>query len=51
VDSSLVWKASESVELSLTGQNLLRPEFLEFFEDVVGTEASRSRIGKIVCRS
>jgi hypothetical protein len=51
VDSSLVWKASESVELSLTGQNLLRPEFLEFFEDVVGTEAPRSRIGKIVCRS
>ena len=52
VDSSLVWKASESVELSLTGQNLLRPEFLEFgdFEEVVGTEAARSLIGKIVWR-
>ena len=52
VDSRLAWKASESVELSLTGQNLLRPEFLEFgdFEEVVGTEAARSLIGKIVWR-
>jgi iron complex outermembrane receptor protein len=52
LDSKLAWKAGESVELSLTGQNLLRPEFLEFgnFEEVVGTEAPRSLIGKIVWR-
>jgi iron complex outermembrane receptor protein len=52
LDSRLAWKASESVELSLTGKNLLRPEFLEFgdFEEVVGSEAPRSLIGKIVWR-
>jgi iron complex outermembrane receptor protein len=52
VDTRLAWKAGESVEVSLTGQNLLRPSFLEFgdFEEVVGTEAPRSLIGKITWR-
>jgi iron complex outermembrane receptor protein len=52
VDTRLAWKAGESLELSLTGQNLLRPEFREFgdFEEVVGTQAPRSVIGKIEWR-
>jgi iron complex outermembrane receptor protein len=52
VDTRLAWKVGESVEVSLTGQNLLRPDFLEFgdFEQVVGTEAPRALIGKIAWR-
>jgi iron complex outermembrane receptor protein len=52
VDARLSWKASDSVEVSLTGQNLLRPDFMEFgnFEQIVGTQAPRSLIGKITWR-
>jgi iron complex outermembrane receptor protein len=49
VDARLSWKLSESVDVSLTGQNLLRPDFMEFgnFEQIVGTQSPRSLIGKI----
>jgi hypothetical protein len=40
------------MELSFTGQNLTRPDFLEFgnFEQVAGTQAPRALIGKITWR-
>jgi iron complex outermembrane recepter protein len=49
VDMRLAWRAGESVELSLTGQNLLRPGFMEMgdFDQLVGAQAPRSLIGKI----
>jgi iron complex outermembrane recepter protein len=55
VDSRLAWKLSESVELSLTGQNLLRRQFSEFGDGVngqfnVGSPVQRSLIGKIAWR-
>jgi hypothetical protein len=55
VDSRLAWKFSDSVELSLTGQNLLRPEFSEYGNGVNGeypetSPVQRNLIGKIVWR-
>jgi iron complex outermembrane recepter protein len=55
LDSRLAWKAGESVELSLTGQNLLRREFAEFGGAIVGgtvagSPVQRSLIGKIAWR-
>jgi iron complex outermembrane receptor protein len=49
VDSRLAWRASESVEVSLAGQNLLRPDFMEMgnFQEVAGAQAPRSLTGKI----
>ncbi|HEX3880934.1 MAG TPA: TonB-dependent receptor [Bryobacteraceae bacterium] len=52
VDVRLAWKASESVEVSLTGQNLLRPDFMEFgdIRSVIGTASPRVLNGKITWR-
>jgi iron complex outermembrane receptor protein len=52
VDTRLAWRAGESMELSLVGQNLLRPSFLEFgnADEVVATETQRSVFGKITWR-
>jgi iron complex outermembrane receptor protein len=49
VDARLAWKAGESMEVSLTGQNLLRPGFLDFgdFESAIGTLAPRTLIAKV----
>ena len=49
LDTRLAWKLGESVEISLVGQNLLRPGILQFgdtFNPVV-TPAQRSVFGKI----
>jgi iron complex outermembrane receptor protein len=49
LDSRLAWKLGESTEISLVGQNLLRPGSLEFADTyhIVGTPAQRSVFGKI----
>jgi outer membrane receptor protein involved in Fe transport len=49
LDSRLAWKLSESTEISLVGQNLLRPGTVEFGEtfNLVATPARRSVFGKI----
>ena len=52
VDTQLRWRVMESVELSITGQNLLTAQHIEFV-DVNGTgttEIKRSVIGKITWR-
>jgi outer membrane receptor protein involved in Fe transport len=52
LDARLAWKVGESVEVSLAGQNLTSPNFLEFgnFEETAGSQAPRSLIGKITWR-
>jgi outer membrane receptor protein involved in Fe transport len=49
LDSRLAWKLGESTEISLVGQNLLRPGIVQFGEtfSLVGTPAQRSVFGKI----
>ena len=51
-DSRIAWRAGESLEFSVVGQNLLRPRTLEFGDAfaVLGTEAERSFFGKISWR-
>ncbi|HYL78833.1 MAG TPA: TonB-dependent receptor, partial [Bryobacteraceae bacterium] len=51
-DSRIAWRAGESLEFSVVGQNLLRPRTLEFGDAfaVVGTETERSVFGKITWR-
>ncbi len=53
VDTRLGWRLGESVEFSLTGQNLLAPRHLEFFDaggTTLDTEVERSVFGKITWR-
>nr|MDQ3421133.1 TonB-dependent receptor [Acidobacteriota bacterium] len=40
LDARVAWRASERIELSLTGQNLLQPHHPEF--NAVGAEIRRS---------
>ena len=49
LDSRLAWKLGESTEISLVGQNLLRPGSLQFADPyhIVGTPDQRSVFGKI----
>jgi iron complex outermembrane receptor protein len=49
LDSRLAWKLGESTEISLVGQNLLRPGTVQFGDtfNLVGTPAQRSVFGKI----
>jgi iron complex outermembrane receptor protein len=49
LDSRLAWKLGEFTEISLVGQNLLRPRTVEFGDtfNLVGTPAQRSFFGKI----
>lgn len=52
LDSRFGWRIAESVELSVTGQNLLRPRHAEFPDEygLHHTEIERSVFGKIVWR-
>ena len=49
LDSRLAWRLGERTEISLVGQNLLRPRFLEYEDtfQIVGAQAQRSVFGKI----
>lgn len=51
-DTRLGWRLGESLELSVTGQNLLRPQTLEFSDSVsvIATQVERSIFGKITWR-
>ncbi len=51
VDTRLGWRAGESVELSVVGQNLLTPRHAEFGDDApLHTLAQRNVFGKITWR-
>jgi iron complex outermembrane receptor protein len=52
LDTNLSWRAGESVEFSLTGQNLLSPGHFEYSDafQVIHTEVQRRIIGKITWR-
>jgi iron complex outermembrane receptor protein len=52
LDSRIGWRHAESWEFSIVGQNLLRPQTLEFGDAaaVAGTETQRSVFGKITWR-
>jgi iron complex outermembrane receptor protein len=52
LDSRIAWRPGESIELSIVGQNLLRPRRLEFGDSyaVIGTQTPRSVYGKITWR-
>jgi iron complex outermembrane recepter protein len=52
VDTRFGWRARESLELSVAGQNLLTPRHLEFFDGVQvhPTRVERSVVGKITWR-
>jgi outer membrane receptor protein involved in Fe transport len=52
LDTQLRWRAFESVEFSLTGQNLLTPRHKEFTDafEVNYTQVQRSVMGKITWR-
>jgi outer membrane receptor for monomeric catechols len=50
LDTQLTWKLSERVELSLTGQNLLRDHHVEFndqFQAVNSSQVKRSVYAKL----
>jgi len=49
LDSRIAWKLGESTEISLVGQNLLRPRTVQFGDtfNLLGTPAQRSVFGKI----
>jgi iron complex outermembrane receptor protein len=49
LDTRLAWRLGERTEISLVGQNLLRPRFLEFSDtfEIAAAEAQRSVFGKI----
>lgn len=49
LDSRLAWRLGERTEISLVGQNLLRPRFLEYSDtfQIVGAQVQRSIFGKI----
>jgi iron complex outermembrane receptor protein len=49
LDSRLAWRLGERTEISLVGQNLLRPGFVEFSDtfEIAATQAQRSVFGKI----
>jgi iron complex outermembrane receptor protein len=49
LDTRLAWRLGERTEISLVGQNLLRPRFLEFNDtsQIVAAQAQRSVFGKI----
>jgi hypothetical protein len=52
LDSRVARRLGESAEVSLVGQNLLQPRFLEFGGQfgVVGTEFPRSVFGRVEFR-
>jgi len=53
LDTQLVWKLAERVELSLTGQNLLRDHHVEFndvFQSVNSSQVKRSAYAKVTWR-
>ncbi len=52
LDTRLGWHVGESVEIGITGQNLLTPRHLEFLDGLQSTpmEAGRTVAGKITCR-
>ncbi len=49
LDTRLAWKPVEKIEISLVGQNLLRPRFLEFSDtaQIAASQVERSVFGKI----
>jgi iron complex outermembrane receptor protein len=50
LDSRLAWRPIRSLELSVTGQNLLTPRRFEFgnIDEVIATQPERAVLGKIV---
>jgi iron complex outermembrane receptor protein len=52
LDTRVAWRPGESLEFSVTGQNLLRPGFLEFGNayEISATEAQRSVFAKLTWR-
>jgi iron complex outermembrane receptor protein len=51
LDTRLGWKLGESLELSVVGQNLLRPGHQEFYDpQVQATDVRRSVFGKLTWR-
>jgi len=51
-DARLAWRPLERIELSLAGQNLLRPGFIEFTDtaQIAATQARRAIFGKVSWR-
>jgi iron complex outermembrane receptor protein len=49
LDTRVAWRLGERTEISLVGQNLLRPRFLEFSDtfEIAAAQAQRSVFGKI----
>jgi iron complex outermembrane receptor protein len=49
LDSRLAWRLGERTEISIVGQNLLRPRFLEYSDtfQILGAQVQRSVFGKI----
>jgi iron complex outermembrane recepter protein len=49
LDVRLAWRPAERLELSVVGQNLLRPHTFEFggYDQIVGTTAPRSVFGQV----
>ena len=51
LDTRLGWQLGESVEVSVAGQNLLRPGHQEFYDpEVHVTDVRRGVLGKITWR-
>jgi outer membrane receptor protein involved in Fe transport len=52
LDTQLRWRITESIELGVTGQNLLTPRHTEFTDvfDIDYTQVRRSVLGKITWR-
>jgi outer membrane receptor for monomeric catechols len=53
LDTQLTWRLAERLELSLTGQNLLRdhhPEFNDQFQSVNTSQTKRSAYAKLTWR-
>ena len=53
LDSRIAWRATEHLEFSVTGQNLLQPRHLEFTsanQGILATQVKRSFYGKVTWR-
>jgi outer membrane receptor for monomeric catechols len=51
LDTRLGWRAGESIEFSIAGQNLLTPRHAEFHDDLMfHTLSARTILGKITWR-
>jgi iron complex outermembrane receptor protein len=49
LDTRLAWRLGERIEISLVGQNLLRPRFLEYSDtfQIAGAQVQRSVFGRV----